>query len=102
MMTSANSLTPISSVGFATSPNYNSNSVMLSYQSYVRTSSVYFKTILNNENFNHIKGGISKNAFDKIQEFSQDDEISIDSDLIFKYDNFFIFGYYDKYNKNTI
>lgn len=72
------------------------NPTMYGYSSYSSTKSVYFKSLFSNDLYDHLKRQLNKNAFDKIMDFSEDLDTSIKSKTIFKYEDFYILGYFDK------
>lgn len=74
---------------------YHYNPVMYSYNKYTHTRTVYFKTLMDNKNFNHLEGNIMDNPFDKIKDFEDAIDDQIKSATIFKVDNYYVFGYYD-------
>ncbi|MEI6061628.1 MAG: hypothetical protein WCR72_13030 [Bacteroidota bacterium] len=80
-------------------PTYNYNSSMLSYRSYKNSRSVYFKSVLDSNTFDHRPGKYLPNAFDKISDFSEPIEKQIVSETIFKINDYYVFGYYDANEK---
>ncbi|MCF8373729.1 MAG: hypothetical protein K9H64_19060 [Bacteroidales bacterium] len=78
---------------------YHFNPTTYGYFSYKNTGSVYFKSLLNPINFAHVSGNIPRNAFDEIKEFSNTIEYKITAETIFKVDDYFVYGYYDKSEK---
>ncbi len=69
------------------------NPTYLSYSSYSVTKSTYFNTILNSE-FNHIKGKIKPNTFDRVSKYKQNQKYSSAED-IFYINNTLYFGYFN-------
>jgi hypothetical protein len=67
------------------------------YNSYTRTKSTYFTSLFDYD-FNHVDGEIQKNVFNKISDFTEGKDPMIES--IFRYGNDFIYGYFDKREKN--
>jgi len=70
------------------------NPTSIAYNTYANTKSTYIKGLFNN-NFEHIKGEIEKNAFDKIKDFKKKNK-NQDEDVIFKYKNYYILGVYSR------
>lgn len=82
----------------AVDPNnhyYYSNPTMLSYKSYSYARSVYFKSLLNND-FENITDNINDNAFDKVRKHEIDHRKEISSETMFKVNDYFVYGYYNK------
>lgn len=82
---------PIATVGSATiffNPTY------FAYNGYTNTKSTYVNCLFDS-NFEHIEGEVEKNAFDKVKEFSElPENKNIKAETLFKYKDYFIFGYY--------
>jgi len=78
--------------------NYYYNTTMYTYQNYSYARSVYFKSLLN-ENLENIKGDINENAFDKIREYNRDHQKELSTETIFKVNDYYVFGYYNKKEK---
>lgn len=80
---------PIASFG---STNVFFNPTYFAYNSYSTTKSVHIKSIFDLD-FNHVKGAIKDNAFDKIK--NESDKGYLESGkTIFKYKNYFVLGNY--------
>lgn len=75
------------------------NPVMYSYHQYTNSRSVYFKSLLNAYDFNHVEGVAGDNVFDKIRKFTDPIKEDIVSETIFKVDDYYVFGYYSKSEK---
>jgi hypothetical protein len=84
--------TPYGSV--TTAPVY--NPTFYGYNSYKGSISVYFKSLIDPETYQHKTGEVKDNAFDKIQKFTKDIEKKITAETIFKKDGAYILGYYFK------
>ncbi len=86
-----------SSSGFMGSKNsnYYYNSTMYTYQNYSYARSIYFKSLLNEE-LENITGSINENAFDKIREYNKNHQKELSTETIFKVDDYYVLGYYDK------
>lgn len=69
------------------------NPTYLSYNSYSITKSTYFNTILNSE-FEHIKGELESNSFDRISDYKKNKSYFSAED-IFYYNNDLYFGYFN-------
>ncbi len=83
----------------STPPTYHYNPTMYGYSTYTRTRAVYFKTLLDKTSFNHVSGELSNNAYDKIKDYEEDNDEGMSSETIFKVDNYYVFGYYKKWDK---
>lgn len=82
--------------------NYHYNPTMYSYENYSSPStSVYFKSILD-ENYNNLDGEVKKNAFDKIKTFLDKSKDKISAKTIFKINEDYILGYYNKKDKTYL
>lgn len=90
MMPSNSSSTTASSPGFIYNPTFNT------YNSYIHTKSVFIKCLFNSTNLEHDTDEISKNAFDKITDYTGDLNVL---ETVFKYQDYFILGSYDKAQK---
>ncbi len=75
------------------------NPVMYNYNSYKTSRDTYFKTIIDQNNFEHIAGDLTKNAFDKIKQFENDNETSVAMTTVFKFGTFYVYGAYSKSDK---
>jgi hypothetical protein len=73
------------------------NPAGFAYSSYKNTKSVTIKTILDN-NFKHIEGTISKNAYDLLKEYQDSYDNPKKGETLFKYKGYFIFGHYNYSN----
>lgn len=78
---------------------YHYNPTMYGYGKSTNTRTVYFKTLLENKSFEHVEGNVTANAFDKIRAFEKDLEKDIIGSTIFRFENYYLFGYYEKANK---
>ena len=81
-------------------PTY--NPIYSSYGSRTHTKSAYFKSLLDAKTFEHRKGSIAKTVFDKMESFEKRIKEVAVAETIFKIDNDFIYGYYDKEVKKYI
>jgi len=99
MMTSPGTTISTPHGTFSTSPTYHYNPTMYGFSTYTNTRSVYFKSLLSNIDFNHIAGAVSDNAYDKINDYEEDNDEGMSSETIFKVDNYYVFGYYKKWDK---
>ena len=97
MMTGSGAMTMTSSGTVSVSPL---NMTFTSYHSYSYTKSTYIKSLFN-EYFEHQKGEIKENVFDKIKEF-EDDLKHEDAVNIFLHNNTLYFGYFDLENQEYI
>jgi len=82
-----------------TAPTYHYNPTMYGYSTYTNTRAVYFKSLLDKTEFNHISGEVSNNAYDKIKDYEEDNDEGMSSETIFKVGNYYVFGYYKKWDK---
>ncbi len=80
--------------------SYSHNPTMFGYGNYSNSISTRFNALLNTSTFEHMKGEITKNGFDKIKEFEDAQPAILYAKTIFKIENRYILGYYDK-NKKT-
>jgi len=80
-------------------PTYHYNPTMYGYGSYASTREVYFKTLLDNKDFNHRQGEASKNAFDRMKDFENENSKDMTSQTVFKVDDYYVLGYYKKSEK---
>ncbi len=69
------------------------NPTYFSYNSYTSSKSTYFTSKLNSE-FDHVKGKISENAFEKIKKFSTKFKY-ITAENVFFHNNQLYYGYFD-------
>lgn len=66
------------------------------YQSYITTKSTRIECLFD-ENFNHVSGEIPINGFDRIKNYVDEKNLErAPLQSVFKYDNDYIFGYYNK------
>ncbi len=89
--------TPFGKVTTPSTNNY--NSTMYGYSNYANTRSVYFKSQFDKVNFNHVSGNVADNAYDKIAKYVANNNEGVTSETIFKVDDYYVFGYYGKWNK---
>ncbi len=89
--------TPKGTVG--TPPTYQYDPTLYGSSKNPRIRTVYFKTLLNEHDLSQIDTKISMNANDKIKDFSKHIENNITSETIFKVDDYYVFGYYNKFEK---
>ncbi len=75
---------------------YNYNPYIYNYNKYKGTRSIYFKTLLNQNDFTHEQSELNKNAFDKIADFEDKDDGNLMSKTIFKFGSYFVYGVYLK------
>ena len=94
MMTGGGAMTMASSGAVSVSAP---NMTYVSYGNYSSTKSTYIKSIFD-ENFEHQKGEIKENVFDKVEEF-EDDLKHEDAINIFLHNNTLYFGYFDLENQ---
>ncbi|MFK5981755.1 MAG: hypothetical protein QM499_02485 [Flavobacteriaceae bacterium] len=94
MMTGGGAMTMTSSGTVSISPP---NMTYVSYGNYSSTKSTYIKSLFN-EQFEHQKGAIKENVFDKIEEF-EDHLKHEDAINIFLHNNTLYFGYFDLENQ---
>ncbi|MDH3323468.1 MAG: hypothetical protein OEM04_10790, partial [Flavobacteriaceae bacterium] len=99
MMTSPGMSISSSHGNFNIAPTYNYNTTMYGYRNYRNTRATYFKTLVEKNNFNRINGDILDNAFDKIKKFEDQYENDLYSTTIFRIDDYYVFGHYDKKEK---
>lgn len=88
---------PIATIGSA---NVFFNPTFFAYNSYSSTKSVHIKSLFDLD-FNHIKGSIKDNLFDKIKKHSEPVN-SLEGKTIFKYKNYLILGNYIEKSKAYI
>ena len=67
------------------------NPTMFAYNGYNNTVSTYINCLFD-ENYNHVKGEIKENVFDKINNFKKDKEKFINAENLFNYKNNLLFG----------
>jgi hypothetical protein len=75
---------------------YHYNPTMYGYSSYTNSRAVYFKSLLETTEFNHVTGEVTDNAYDKIKDYVKDKDEVMLSKTIFKIDNHYVLGYYIK------
>jgi len=81
-------------------PTY--NPIYSSYGSRTHTKSAYFKSLLDTKTLEHRKGNIGQTVFDRMEKFEKKIKDVAVAETIFKIDNDFIYGYYDKEVKEYI
>ena len=85
-------------VGFiGTSASY--NPVLYGYGEYKKTRAVYFRSILNDSTFEHVKDGFVRTDFDKIHDFEDSNIAGVSIETIFLRGGEYFFGYYNKSEK---
>ena len=82
---------PIGSIGAAT---VYFNPTMMAYNSFTNNKTTTIESLLD-KNFNHIKGEIKENAFDKMKDYKSNNSGS----TVFKYKDFFIKSMYNTFSK---
>lgn len=90
--------TPMGPVAMA--PTY--NPTFYGYSAYKFTKSVYFKSLLNSQTFDHEEGVVPNNIFDKIQAFTKGMDDSMTAETLFKKDGACVLGYYLKTNRHYV
>ena len=90
------------------------NPMMYGYSSYLNSKEVYFKTLLNKSNLNHISYKTYKSSSEQKENFEDsiknylnvfermfylEENNDIKTKTIFKVSDYFVFGYYDKEQK---
>jgi len=80
--------------GFGGGIPLNFNPVAFSYGVYGSTGSTRIECLFD-EKFNHIKGRIEENIFDRINAYEKDNTLWSSANQVFLIDNKFIYGYYD-------
>ncbi len=89
---------PIASAGAVTvffNPTY------AAFNSYTSTKSTHIKGLFD-INFEHLKGDIEKNVFDKIYEFEENENTANYGETIFRYNGYYILGNYLTKDKKYI
>jgi len=89
---------PIASFGSATvffNPTY------FAYNSYTSSKSTHIKGLFDT-NFNHIKGELKQNVFDKINDSKIEKSTAQKGKTVFKYKDFYIVGDYLVWDKKYI
>lgn len=71
------------------------NPIHYAFKSYSHTQATRIECVFD-EDFNHIKGQLSKNVFDKIKD---NRGYSDEATTVFKYKGYYIYGRYNKYDK---
>ncbi len=99
MMTSPGTTmsTPYGTVNIPATYHY--NPTMYGYCTYTNTRSVYFKSLLDKLEFNHVSGDVSENVYDKIMEYEDKNVEGMTSETIFKVDDYYVFGFYNKWDE---
>lgn len=77
-------------------PTYYYNPTYYGFSKYSNARTVYFKTLLDKGSFEHVKGEVPENAFDKIQHYRYINTADKSSETIFACADYYVFGYYDK------
>jgi hypothetical protein len=75
--------------GYSYNPTFNG------FNSYTTSRSMYFVGVFNKDTFEHLDGELQKNVFDKIKAYSKEIKSNISTETIFKFNNYYVFGYYD-------
>ncbi len=78
---------------------YHYNPTMYGYNTYTDTRAVYFKSLFDRAGFNHVSGEVSESVYDKIKNYEEDNDEGMSSETIFKVDDYYVFGYYKKWDK---
>ena len=87
----------IPNANFVSSSNF-FNTTKIAYKAYRNTKSITIKTILD-KNLKHVKGHVSKNAFDLLNEYQENYDNPKKGETIFKYKNYYIFGHFNYGNR---
>ena len=74
------------------------NPTNIAYNTYQNTKSITIKTILDKD-LKHVKGGVSKNAFDLLSKYQDVYDNPKKGEAIFKYKNYYIFGHFNYGNR---
>lgn len=86
---------PIASAGVFT---FSLNPTFYAFNSYQQTQSIYIKCLFDANNFEHLPGPVLPNTFDEITKYTDGLE-RVGLETVFKMNDFFIYGYYNKKNK---
>lgn len=81
---------------------YYSHITLYLLHSYKNSRSVYFKSLIDPDTFQHIPGELPSRAFDKATKFIHRNEAIIQVQTFFKVGNFYVFGYYDSVRKKYV
>jgi len=90
--------TTMSKDGFSIASFGYFNPTFFAYSSYTNTKSIYF-TSLFDENFNHVKGKVPENIFNKIENFKEDFNTSTNGETVFRYKDYYFYGHYKSSSK---
>jgi hypothetical protein len=86
---------PIASAGVFT---VSITPMFYTFNSYNNTRSVYIKCLFDTKTLEHMPGPVASNVFDHVAEFADSlDRVGLE--VVFKKDDYFIYGYYDKKEK---
>ncbi|MDC9722279.1 MAG: hypothetical protein PSN34_05835 [Urechidicola sp.] len=100
--------------GMNMSVTFHYSPVMYGYNSYTNSKEVHFKTFLNKSNYNHLSNKTHISSLDDIETFKDsitnslnvfermfylEENNDIKTKTIFKVDDYYVFGYYDKEQK---
>lgn len=77
------------------------NTTYSAYNSYTSTKSTHIKGLFD-LNFEHLKGEIEMNSFDRINEFEENGRVANYGETVFRYKDYFILGNYLTKDKNYI
>jgi len=83
-------------------PGYSYNPTMNGYNSYKNKRSIYFKSLLNIADFEHLSGEAKRNAFDKIKDFNDFLGSNISSETVFRVEDYYVLGYYNALDKKYL
>lgn len=90
--------TPYGTIRTSSPATNHYNPTMYGFNKYSNSRSVYFKTLLDINNYQHTEGRISENAYDKMRSYINRYGNEIVSETIFKVDDYYVLGYYRKYD----
>lgn len=85
--------------GTASVPTYHYNPTMYGFDKYSNSRTVYFKSLLDKNNFEHVPGEISYKAYDRIKDYQEKIRNEINTETIFRVGEMYIFGYYKRGDK---
>ncbi|QCX37076.1 hypothetical protein FF125_00970 [Aureibaculum algae] len=74
------------------------NPTLFAYGSYTRTKSIHFKGLFD-ENYNHVKGEVEKNAFDKMKNYEDENKVFQKGKSVFRYKDYYILGSFSRWPK---
>jgi hypothetical protein len=83
-------------------PGRSYNPTMNSYNSFKKKRSIYFKSLLNSTDFEHLSGEAKRNAFDKIKDFTNSLGSNISSETVFRVEDYYVLGYYNTLDKKYL